>query len=249
MRIYSSLVKKFWLIVFYEIAVCVVRALVYWPTGGIKGYQKRNVPMKGPIIIAPNHISHLDPPAIALTCPRRLRFMAKEELFKNKYFAVIIRLCRAFPVKRGVGDTEAIRWTLASLENQEGIMMFPEGTRGDGVNLGFVNRGIAMIAKRSGAKIVPVAIVGTHKKMPKGHKFGWGFVRVVFGTPFTYAEIAANTASDKEAREALITEWERQIIEMTGRYGWTLKSAPKSQPPTEPADSGISSEATSPSSV
>lgn len=241
--------KKFWSDLFYDAVVILVRWLAYWPTGGIKGYGRQNVPRRGPVIIAPNHVSHLDPPAVALTCPRRLRFMAKEELFHNPFFGCILRACRAFPVRRGAGDTEAIRWTLASLERGEAVLMFPEGTRGDTRQLGFVNRGIVMIAKRSGAKIVPVALVGTHTKMPKGSRWKRGFVRVVFGEPFTYEDIAAKTANDKEAREALVAEWERQIIEMAGQYGWTLKSAPKSQPTTAPNRPGTSSEEKPPSPV
>lgn len=241
--------KKFWSALFYDSVVILTRLAAYWPTGGIKGYGRRNVPKQGPIIIAPNHVSHLDPPAVALTCPRRLRFMAKEELFHNPLFGAILRACRAFPVKRGTGDTEAIRWTLASLERGEAVLMFPEGTRGDTRQLGFVNRGIVMIAKRSGAKIVPVAIVGTHKKMPRGSKLRWGFVRVVYGEPFTYGDIVARVGNEKEAREALIAEWERQIIEMAGRYGWELKNAPKTQPTTSPSCPETSNEAKPPSPV
>ncbi len=175
--------------------------------------------------------------------------MAKEELFHNPILGRLLKACRAFPIKRGAGDTEAIRWTLGSLEKGEAVIMFPEGTRGDTEQLGFVNRGIVMIAKRSGAKIVPVAIVGTHKKMPRGGKMKWGFVRVIYGEPFTYNDIVAKVDNDKEAKEALIAEWERQIIEMTGRYGWTLKNSPKTQPTTSPTDPETSSESKPPSPV
>lgn len=229
--------KKFWSAVYYDLCVTVVRLFIYWPTGGIRRYNKANLPMEGPILVAPNHVSHLDPPAIALTCPRKLRFMAKEELFHNKIFGAILRAGRAFPVKRGTGDTEAIRWTLSSLEKGEAVLMFPEGTRGDCQTLGFVNRGIAMIAKRTGAKIVPVAVIGTHTKLPRGGKLKWGTVRVIFGEPFTYDDVAQGTSSEKEAREALVAEWERQIIEMAGKWGWTIKNSPKSPPTTSPTGS------------
>jgi 1-acyl-sn-glycerol-3-phosphate acyltransferase len=228
-------VRRFFSALLYDFVIVVVRYGFYWLTGGIQRYNKKNVPQGVPVIIAPNHTSHLDPPAVAVMCPRRLRFMAKEELFHNRYLGGLIRALRAFPVKRGSGDTEAIRWTLSALEKNEAVLMFPEGTRGDGESLGFVNRGIAMIANRSKAQIVPVAVVGTHKKMPRGGKLRWGFVRVVFGTPFTYDELLVKAGSDKAAREALVSEWERQIIEMTKLYGWELKSAPKSPRPTAPA--------------
>lgn len=241
--------KKFWSALFYDAAVVLTRLLVYWPTGGIRGYGRKNVPRRGPVIIAPNHVSHLDPPAVALTCPRRLRFMAKEELFRNPLFGALLRACRAFPVRRGTGDTEAIRWTLASLERGEAVLMFPEGTRGDARQLGFVNRGVVMIAKRSGAKIVPVAVVGTHKKMPRGGRLKWGFVRVAFGEPFTYEDVVAKAGSEKEAREAFIAEWERQIIAMAGRFGLELRSAPKTPPTTSPSCPGTASESTSPSTA
>ena len=79
---------------------------VFLFTGGIRGLNVENVPLEGGVIIAPIHLSHLDPPALACTMRhRRLLAMAKEELWKNKAFGWLIAQIGAHPVKRGEGDT------------------------------------------------------------------------------------------------------------------------------------------------
>jgi 1-acyl-sn-glycerol-3-phosphate acyltransferase len=154
-----------------------------------------------------------------------LRFMAKEELFHPRALGRLIASVGAFPVRRGEGDTEAIRLAISHLQNGEAVLVFPEGTRGDGETLGSVNLGVSVFAKRSGAQVVPVALIGTARKWPRGSKVPkWGRVVVAFGEPFTYAQTAVHD-NERENREAFTAEWKRQIVEMSGRHGATLKSA------------------------
>src|SRR5436190_18063312 len=139
-------------------------------TGGLRSIGEENIPKTGAVIFAPNHVSNLDPPAIACgTNKRQLAFMAKEELFKGP-FGKLIASVGAFPVRRGEGDTEAIRKTIALLEEGRAVLVFPEGTRGDGKQLGPINRGVAMLAKRTNATVLPIGVVGTHVVAPKGGK-------------------------------------------------------------------------------
>ncbi|HJP82546.1 MAG TPA: lysophospholipid acyltransferase family protein [Fimbriimonadaceae bacterium] len=170
-------------------------------TGGLKSVGTENIPKEGAVIIAPVHLSHLDPPATACAMPhRRLRFMAKEELFRG-VFGKIIASVGAYPVHRGEGDTEAIRKSIEMLNEGEALLVHPEGTRGDGVRMNPINKGVAMLAKRTGAPIVPVGIVGSNIVMPRGKTKGRRhLITVIFGTPFTYGEVASG-GNERESRE------------------------------------------------
>jgi len=200
--------------------------LAYTILGPFRSEQKHFVPRSGPVIIAPTHLSHLDPPLVACACPRRLMFMAKEELFRG-FLGSLIRSLGAFPVKRGEGDTESIRLAMSALEANETVLIFPEGTRGDGVHLGLLNKGVAMIAKRTGATVVPAAIVGTHKALPKGSsKLKRARLTVRFGEPLRYEDTATG-ATEKENRELFLAELGRRLMNLSEEAGLKL------EPPTE----------------
>lgn len=212
----------------YDFVRWFVRNTFFRLTGGLKGIGRENVPKEGAVIIAPLHVSNLDPPAVACTCPRRLNFMAKEELFKVPVLGPIIRSLDAFPVKRGEGDTEAIRHTISQLEKGATVLVFPEGTRGDGVHLQPINKGVTMLARRSGAWVVPVGMVGTHKVLPKGQsKPKWHKIRVVYGKPFRYSDIQA--ANEREARELFADKLQSEIVRLCHENGLDLKSESSSQ--------------------
>lgn len=121
-----------------------------------------NIPQTGGVIIAANHISLWDPPVIGVALSREIHFMAKEELFKNPIFGWIIRSLNAFPVRRGFADRTAIRIAMDLLEDDQVIGLFPEGTRSKTGKLGSPEPGLGMIAAKTGATIVPTAILGTN---------------------------------------------------------------------------------------
>ncbi|HWA83389.1 MAG TPA: lysophospholipid acyltransferase family protein, partial [Fimbriimonadaceae bacterium] len=185
-----------------------------------------------------DHVSNLDPPAVACgTNKRQLAFMAKEELFKG-LFGKLIASLGAFPVRRGDSDTEAIRKALALLEQGRAVLVFPEGTRGDGKTMGPINRGVAMLAKRSGAMVLPVGVIGTHVIAPKGGK---GLKRhrtiLAYGEPFTYEQTSTGQ-SEKENRELFARELERRIIALCAAHGLQLKTAGSDSPPASQPDPG-----------
>lgn len=140
-----------------------------------------NIPIQGAAIIASNHISNWDPPVIGTALPRRLRFMAKEELFSIPIFDKIISSLGAFPVKRGSADRTAIKTAISILENGEILGLFPEGTRSKNGQLGKPEPGIALIAVKTGAPIIPAAIIGTNKIFSNGNLFPK--FEVIFGKP------------------------------------------------------------------
>lgn len=199
-------------------------------TGGLKSIGKENIPNSGQVIVAPIHVSHLDPPATACAMPhRRLRFMAKEELFKG-IFGKIIASLGAFPVHRGEGDTEAIRKSIEMLNQGEALLVHPEGTRGDGVRMLPINKGVAMLAKRTGAPVVPVGIIGSNIVMPRGkQKRKRHRITVVFGKPFTYAEVAQGV-NEKQAREEFCRVLSERIRALCNEHGFAILPADDSIP-------------------
>jgi len=139
---------------------------------------KENVPESGPLILCANHNGELDMFFIGYKIKRLVRYMAKEELFKNPLLAKFITWLGAFPVKRGKGDVEAIKTSLRILENNEVLGIFPEGTRMKNKDAKSVRikPGVALIAQKSGAPIIPVAVSGRYRPFSK--------IKVVFGKPF-----------------------------------------------------------------
>lgn len=125
----------------------------------LKFEGRENIPKDTPAIFASNHRSNADPPLVALGVKTKCSFMAKEELFKNKIFAWLIRSLGAFPVKRGNGDTAVLDTAVERLKNGENLMIFPEGTRSKDGKVHKGRSGAAVIAARSMCPIVPVGIV------------------------------------------------------------------------------------------
>lgn len=198
--------------------------------GGLRVVGRENVPMEGPLIVSPNHTSNLDPPAAAVSVGRQVTFMAKAALFRVPVLGPLIRSLGAFPVQRGTADTEALRLTYKLLGEGRAVLVFPEGTRGDGKTLLPVSRGIAMIARRSGAPVLPVAIVGNHRRMPKGRPIpGFGRTTVAFGTPLRFEDFSEGR-SEKEAGEALAAAWMEQIVELLAKHGMRVALPQTSQP-------------------
>jgi 1-acyl-sn-glycerol-3-phosphate acyltransferase len=123
----------------------------------------KNIPPKGAFIFAVNHQSYFDPPVVGAAVPRVLHFFAKKELFEKFLFRTLITGLNAIPVRRGVYDPEAISRAMAVLNNGRGLMIFPEGTRDNGHDFLPPKPGIGMIAKRTGAPIIPAYAHGTNR--------------------------------------------------------------------------------------
>lgn len=122
-----------------------------------------NIPIKGPVVIASNHASLLDPPIIGIAANRPVHFMAKQELFKNPILSYIFKQLGSFPVKRGTADRVAIKNGIDILKKNEVLAIFPEGTRNKTAEVRKPAPGALMMASAAKAVIVPVAVVGTQK--------------------------------------------------------------------------------------
>lgn len=165
--------------------------LAYWACstffqimGGYEVFGEENVPRSGPAILASNHASMTDPPLVSVSVHRPLGVMAKSELFKVPILGPALLHIKTFPVKRGTADRVAIRECLTRMKNNQVILIFPEGTRGDGVHLQEPEAGLALIALKSGAPIVPIYVDGSHKMLPRGATFAKrSHLRVSIGKP------------------------------------------------------------------
>ncbi len=120
------------------------------------------VPAEGPLIVACNHFSFLDPPLLAAAFPRPGHVLAKQELLDTPIGGLIGAL-GIIPVRRGEADVDALAMALDALRRGRVVAIFPEGTRGHGVATGLKpgHRGVALMAHLSGAPVVPVGISGT----------------------------------------------------------------------------------------
>lgn len=125
-----------------------------------------NIPADGPVVLASNHLSLLDPPTVGIKIRRKVHFMAKEELFKIPVFGPLIRAFGAFPVKRGGVSKDAIKSAISLLKEGNILGIFPEGTRNNQEGTA-AKKGASMIAIRSGAAVVPVAIIGKYSLFRK----------------------------------------------------------------------------------
>ncbi|MDI6871297.1 MAG: lysophospholipid acyltransferase family protein [Bacillota bacterium] len=150
---------------------------------------RKNVPATGPVLLAINHTSAVDPFLGGSAIDRRVHFMAKEELFRLPLVGSLLRQLGAFPVRRGESDRRAIRQALALLEAGEVVGIFPEGTRSRDGRLQQAQTGIAFLAKRGRAAVVPMAIT-------RGRS-----LRILIGEPL-YAPSGGESAHEQYRRFA-----------------------------------------------
>ncbi len=159
-----------------------------------------NIPLTGGVIFTCNHFSVGDPPILIGIFPRRIVWMAKQELFDVPVFGKLYNMGGFIPVRRFEGDLRAIRRSQDALRRGHVLGMFPEGTRSGG-RLGPGEPGTALIALRTGAPVLPAAIWGTeHVKLPRD-LLRRTRVHVRYGEPFrlpqpariTKEEVAAGT--------------------------------------------------------
>ncbi|HEY3373927.1 MAG TPA: lysophospholipid acyltransferase family protein [Candidatus Aquicultor sp.] len=185
---------------FYKL-VCALLALYMKPAYRYEITGKENIPKKGPVILAANHMSYFDPIMIAFVGkPRPVNFMAKAELIKIPLLGRALKALHTFPVKRGLADKGAISYALKVLADGEVLLIFPEGTRHRDGKLGEPFSGVTSMALKTGTPIVPVGIIGTDKVKPKGSKLlKFPKIKAHIGEPIM---VEKASAAERKAREA-----------------------------------------------
>ena len=149
-----------------------------------------NVPSEGPVVLCSNHTAMMDVLALSASTPRQIRFMAKKELFSVPFVGKLVTACGAFPVDRAGMDVGALKKAIAILSEGEVMGIFPQGTRCPRVHpketYDKLHGGIAMVAVRSKATIVPVCIETDDHKLKLFKK-----TRVRYGAPIPFEEYTA----------------------------------------------------------
>ena len=191
-----------------------VQPLVYWLARAflqpavhawfrVSRTGRQNIPA-GPVILASNHRSFLDPFVIGCCLRRPVYFVAKAELFERRLTAWLLNCLGAFPVQRGEADRESVETSLELLDRGEAVVIFPEGTRIRTGSLAPPKRGVGRLALASGAPVVPVAVTGTERA-----RRGWLIrpvkVAVRCGAPLTFPRVA--DPSPSLAREVSARIW------------------------------------------
>ena len=153
-----------------------------------------------PLIYCGNHRNYADPPLIVVTAKRHVRFLAKEELRKNPFFAFLGVVFDGIYVKRDSKDVSALKTTLKALKNGECVALFPEGTR-NGLEKGEkVKEGAAFFAVRTGAKVIPVGISGGGKPFKQ--------MTIKYGKPLDFSN------KTKDDLDEITDEIMKNIIEL-----------------------------------
>jgi cytidylate kinase len=230
-----------------------MRALAAVVRLGLRGFTRFRVegdldaiPRTGPVIIAANHASNLDPVLVgAVFTPRlgrRLHWLAKKEIFDWPIVGWMARNGGIHPVDRSTADIEAFRTARRILDEGQILFVFPEGTRSRDGALQQARDGLAVLALRTGAPIVPIGIVDSDRRWPKGQKLPRPGGRVVFrvGQPFTLAD-ASGSDRGREAKARATRELMGQIAALLparqrGYYaGAPAPTASPGAAPTSPA--------------
>ena len=200
-----------------------VQPLVYWITRAIlqpallvwfrvSRTGREHIPARGPVILAANHRSFLDPFVIGICLRRPVYFVAKKQLFGNRLIGWFLNCLGAFPVRRGESDEQTMETARIVLERGGVVVIFPEGTRIRNGSLGRARRGVGRLALETGAPVVPIAITGSERA-----RRGWRIrpvkVRIRCGRPLTFPRVespSAHLAGEVTARlwPCVALQWE-----------------------------------------
>lgn len=186
------------------------------------------MPQQGPVIVVSNHVGFLDGPVVFVLAPRPLRFLVKRSYFSSAW-GVFLRATGQIPIDQHSADREALAAARQVLAEGGGLGIFPEGTRGSGA-VETAQQGAAFLAQATGARIVPVAVLGT--KGAGGRRDSWpklrAPVRVVVGHPFTLEKHRAVPGRERLrlATEELRSRLASHVDAAVRETGLTLPSTP-----------------------
>jgi 1-acyl-sn-glycerol-3-phosphate acyltransferase len=187
------------------------------------------IPADGPLILAANHCSNADAAILqgwlVPRVGRRIHWLGKKEILEWPILGRLARGVSIHPIDRGARDVEAFRTALRILEEGHVLLIFPEGTRSPTGEMRDGKEGLATLALRGEAMIVPLGIVDSHRLWPKGGPPRWGArVRLVVGAPFRPADVLPPDLDRRSAKAAATDEVMRRIAgllppEQRGRWG------------------------------
>lgn len=191
-----SLPARVWYNIVRFFTLCVMTT-----TGGIRASGRNNMPSNGPVLLISNHLSFLDVFVLGIPLRRPLNYVARSTLFVS-VLGFLMRSVGAFPINREGMGASGLKETLRRLRNGGIVILFPEGTRSLDGRLGELKAGIAVLALKARAPIVPAGIAGTFEAWPRARRLPSPHaLRIEYGPPIYPEEIAGLTT---EAITALL---------------------------------------------
>jgi len=155
-------------------------------------FNPERVPLKGPVILASNHASYIDPPLVGAALPRAINYLAREDLFRFPVIGWVLHRWQTVPVDREGGGARGLKAILDRLLAGGAIILFPEGTRSRNGRLQPARSGIGLTVIKSRAPVIPVRVFGTfeaysrHMRVPRPRS-----IAVKFGRPMDFAALRA----------------------------------------------------------
>lgn len=189
----------------------------------VRVYGRENIPDHGPVMLVSNHQSFLDPPLCGMALKRDCDYMARVTLFDNPGLGWWMRTVNVFPVHGGAADIKTFKAIINRLKNNRMVTIFPEGARSYDGRLQEFKNGFELIARKSNATIVPMAIDGAHKAMPRGQKcirMGQK-IRIRYGQP-----ISPDTLKTM-SREDFVADITHRIKKMHAELRKSLTNEPR----------------------
>ncbi|MBU0618137.1 MAG: 1-acyl-sn-glycerol-3-phosphate acyltransferase [Planctomycetes bacterium] len=188
----------------------------------------RNVPLEGGVLLVCNHQSFFDPILATLALPRECHYMARDTLFRNRWFRKLIESLNAFPVRRGSADVGAIKQTLRRLKNGALVTVFPEATRTSDGSVRPMQPGVVLIARKAGVPLVPTLILGAYEVWPRHAAIPRPApVIIAYGEPLRLEQMKVRTDDD------CINIVRDRILEMMARYRGHPLVAGRLKPPAD----------------
>ena len=233
-----------------------VNPLLYWPVRAVlvpffllylrlERTGRERIPARGPVLLAANHRSFLDPFVIGALVRRPLYYVAKRELFEKPWQAWLLNALGAFPVDRGAGDERAMDTARAILRRGDCVVIFPEGTRKRSGPLREPRRGVGRLALETGAPVVPVAVIGS-EAVRRGRIVRPVRVRLRVGAPLLFPTVAE--PSPRLAASVTRRIWSRIALQWRWLGGEPGPNGPEdsvdgwtSHPPRSPRPSSTES--------
>jgi 1-acyl-sn-glycerol-3-phosphate acyltransferase len=164
-------------------------------------YDRERVPLEGPVILAANHASFLDPPLVGAGLPRAISYLARHTLFKYPGIGWLLRSWNAVPVDREGGGGAGLKAILNRLLAGGGIILFPEGTRSPDGKLRAPQSGIGLTVIKSNAPVVPVRVFGTHEAWGRHMRFPRPrAVAVRYGEPMSFEALRMEAGTCGKSR-------------------------------------------------
>jgi 1-acyl-sn-glycerol-3-phosphate acyltransferase len=166
-----------------------------------KVFNPERVPLNGPVILASNHASYIDPPLVGAGVERQINFLARDTIFRVPVLASILRSWEVVPVDRDGGTGRGLKMILSRLERGGAIILFPEGTRSRHGELNPARSGIGLTVIKSKAPVVPCRVFGTHRAfgphmlIPRPRR-----LTVKYGRPLNFETLRAEAATCPKPR-------------------------------------------------